>query len=324
MDTTPKSAAEIFSDQLSALELLFAIDLPGKTPGDRLNALREVSQSNPALTESLKGFLDNPLNFSAKFSSLGNTFEAIVRTLFAVAARGAIHDYGPGGAPKNQHWMPVAYLKNFGTATGSGKTNRSVRVQGVSFADDLIMGFEIRDSNFIHDQIEGEGFYEDGAEFFFCLIENLYSQGRARKERPIDNCLVALFFFVQSVRNPRGGRKFIHSRLCDIVDAVLANIDAVGPGLETEFLKTSDAMPFTPYVPPFVDRIDGVQIYSLPIEPKMLFSITTGELDELSWKQIPNRYRKAVISQAFRRGNHIFGISKGQILGAIYKMKLTR
>lgn len=324
MDTTPKSAAEIFGDQLTALELLFAIDLPGKTPGDRLNALREAARANPALTASLKEFLDNPLNFSAKFSSLGNTFEAIVRTLFATAARGAIHDYGSGGAPKKQHWMPVAYLKPFGDPTGTSKQNRSIRVPGVSFADELIMGFEIRDSNFIHDQIKEKGFYEDGAEFFFCLIESLYSQGRSRQERPIDNCLVALFFFVQSVRNPRGGKKFIHSRLSEIVDAVLANIDAVGPNLQTEFLKSSETVPFTPYVPPFVDRIGGVRIYSLPIGPKMLFSITTGELDELSWKQIPGRYRKAVISQAFRRGSHIFGITKGQIVGAIYKMKLAR
>lgn len=322
MDTTPKSAAEIFSDQLTALELLFAIELPGRTPGDRLNSLREKALGNPALTESLKSFLDNPLNFSAKFSSLGNTFEAIVRTLFATAARGAIHDYGSGGAPKNQHWMPVAYLKPFGSATGSSKNNRSVRVQGVSFADKLIMGFEIRDSNFIHDQVKGAGFYEDSAEFFFCLIENLYSQGRTRQERPIDNCLVALFFFVQSVRNPRGGKRFIHSRLCDIVDAVLANIDAVGPGLQTEFLKTADKMPFTPYVPPFVDRFKGARIYSLPIEPKTLFCISTKELSEGGWRQIPARYRKAVIIQAYRRGSHIFGVHKDGILGLLQKLGL--
>lgn len=322
MDTTPKSAAEIFGDQLTALELLFAIDLPGRTPGDRLNSLREKALANPALTESLKGFLDNPLNFSAKFSSLGNTFEAIVRTLFATAARGAIHDYGPGGAPKNQHWMPVAYLKPFGSATGSSKNNRSVRVQGVSFADELIMGFEIRDSNFIHDQVKGAGFYEDSAEFFFCLVENLYSQGRTRMERPIDNCLVALFFFVQSVRNPRGGKRFIHSKLSDLVDAILANIDAVGHGLQTEFRKTSDTMPFTPYVPPFVDRFRGARVYSLPIGPKMLFSISTAELDEESWQQIPGRYRRAVIAQAFRRGSHIFGVHKDGIIGLLRKLDL--
>jgi len=323
MDTTPKTAVEIFDDQLTALELLFATDLPGNTPGQRLNALGAAAKANPQLMESLKGFLDNPIHFAMKFSSSESSFNAIVRTLFATAARGAIHDYGPAGAPKNQHWMPVAYLSPFGERTGSGKNNRSVRVPGVSFADDLILGFEIRDSNFIHDKVKGAGFYEDGAEFFFCLVENLYSQGRSRRDRPIDNCLVALFFFVQSVRNPRRGKHFLHSRLCDIVDAVLANIDAVGPNLHTEFLKTSDAMPFTPYVPPFVDCFKGARVYSLPIEPKMLFSISTKQLSDGAWRQIPARYRKAVIAQAFRRGKHVFGVHKDSIIGTLKKLGLT-
>lgn len=314
MDTTSKSAAEIFGDQLTALELLFAIELPGRTPGDRLNSLRTVALENSSLGSVLKDFLSNPLNFASKFSADGKIFEAIVRTLFATASLGAIHNYGPKGAPKKQHWMPVAYLRAFGTPTGTGKHNRSFRVPGVSFADKLILDFEIRDSSFIHDQVDDLGFYEDSAEQFFCLIESLYSQGRARQERPIDNCLVALFFFVQSVRNPRAGKRANHSRLCDIVDAVLANIDAVGPGIQAEFLKTSMPMPFTPHVPAFVDKIDGVKVYSLPIESKLLFSISTGELEDGSWKQIPRRYQKAVIAQALRRKSYLFGVEKNSVI----------
>lgn len=321
MDTTgTKTAAKIFGDQLSAFELLFAIELDGATPGERLNSLGALAKANPTLMDSLKTFLENPISFSKRFSSADNLFDSVAKTLFATAVRGAIHEYGSMGAPKRQHWMPVAYLNGFGTKTGTGKTNRSISVPGVSFADGLVMGFETRDSSFVHERVEGLGFYEDGAEFFFCLIENLYAQGRARQERTVDGGLVALFFFAQSVRNPRYGQRFLHSKLSAIVDAILANMDAVGPAMEVNFLKSAQQLPFTPYVPPFVDKLQGQRIYSLPISPNMLFTISTGPLDELSWKQIPKRYRESVIAQAVRRGSHIFGLQKVQILGTLQEL----
>lgn len=324
MDTTPKSAVEIFGDQLTALELFFSIDLPGNTPGERIDSLISLAKNQPEVTDALKAFLDNPLNFSTKFSDSGRVFEAIVRTLFATSTRAAIHSYGPRDAPKNQHWMPVAYLKAFGKSISSSKNNRSVRVTGVSFAGEFAMGFEIRDSNFIHPLVKNRGFYENNAEFFFCLIEGLYAQARACRDRPVDKCLMGLFFFVQSVRNPRRNGQFHHSTLSEIVDAALANMDAVGSGMVVDLRQTYLPMPFTPYVPPFVDRIAGARVYSLPIESKLLFSISTKPLTNEDWETVPGRYRDALLIQALRRGTHLFGITKDGALGSLRKLGFLR
>lgn len=321
MDTTIKTAAEIFDRQFSALEALFGIDLEEGTAGERLMALGEIAKVDSQLTSSLKEFFENPIHFASKFLSKDSgVFEAVVKTLFAVSVRGAIHDYGSMGAPKKQHWLPYAYLNHFGTSTGEGKGNRSVSIPGVSFADGFVMGFETRDSSFVHEKVNGAGFYEDGAEFFFCMVESLYAQGRARQDREIDHSLVALFFFVQSVRNPRYGQRFLHSKLSDIVDAIILNIDAVGPTMKTRFLKSQYMLPFTPYVPPFVDHFGSARVYSLPVEPKVLFALSSEELPEISWRQIARRYRDKVILQAQRRGSFIFGVSKDSIQGALGKL----
>lgn len=314
MDTT-KTAAGIFADQLSAVELLFGfrIDSDG-TPGERVSALGELARKDKGLTSSLMEFFSNPVHFANRFSSSDDgIFEAVTRTLFAAAVRGAIHDYGNMGAPKRQHWMPVAYLTTFGRNTGEGKGNRSVFIPGVSFTDGFTMDFETRDATFIHDKVNGAGFYEDSAEYFFHLVEGLYAQGRTRQEREIDHSLVALFFFVQSVRNPRYGERFVHSKLSSILDAILANLDAVGPTMEARFLKSSRLLPFTPYVPPFVDRFEDARIYSLPVGPNTLFSVSTGKLRDVEWRQLPNRYRKAVVRQAQRRESYVFGVEKQNI-----------
>lgn len=318
MDTT-KTAAGIFADQLSAVELLFGfkIDSAG-TPGERVSALGKLARSDKGLNKSLLEFFSNPVHFANRFTSSDDgVFESVTRTLFAAAVRGAIHDYGNMGAPKNQHWMPLAYLNPFGKPASTSKNNRSVLVSGVSFADGFAMNFETRDTSFIHDKVNGAGFYEDSAEYFFHLIEGLYSQGRIRQDREIDLSLVALFFFVQSVRNPRYGQRFVHSELSSIIDAILANLDAVGPTMEARFLKSGFQLPFTPYVPPFVDRFGAQRVYSLPVGPNLLFSVTTGELAEIEWKQIPKRYRRSVIRQAQKRESYIFGVTRDGIRGEL-------
>lgn len=312
MDTTPKTAKEIFNDQLTAIELLFDLKLSGETPGSRLDSLRDQALKTPALNESLKKFLETPLQFAARFSYSDGIFPSMVRTLFASAARGAVHDYGAMGAPKKQHWIPLAYLNSFGTSAGQSKNNRSVLVPGVSFADGMAMDFETRDSNFIHDRVNGGGFYEDGAEFFFHLVEGLYAQSRTGKSETINTTVIALFFFTQSVRNPRYGQRFVYNKLSSIVDAIIANMDAVGPNMKAMTLKSHVSLPFTPYVPPFVDRFDNEKVYSLPIESKKLFVITTGEVNEIHRKQIVKRYCLGVIRQAVRRKSYVFGIQKSQ------------
>jgi len=321
MDTTTKAASAIFGDQLTALEALFGIELTGSTLGERIVSLRAIAKADPKLTGSLLEFFNNPIHFASKFvSGDDGIFAAVVKTLFAAAVRGAIHEYGSMGAPKKQHWMPLAYLGPFGTMTSESKNSRSVSIPGVSFADELVMGFETRDTSFIHEKVNGAGFYEDGAEFFFCMIESLYAQGRTRQDREIDHGLVALFFFVQSVRNPRYGQRFVHSKLSDILDAILVNMDAVGPKMQARFLKAQHMLPFTPYVPPFVDRFGSARVYSLPVSPKMLFVLSTEELSEVSWRQTVKRYRDTVILQAQRRGSFIFGVSKDSIMGTLDKL----
>lgn len=309
---TVKNAKEIFTNQLDALELLFDMKLTGETPGARLDSLREQALANAELHESLKKFLDTPLQFASRFSASSGIFASMVRTFFGAASRGAVHDYGPQGAPKKQHWMPLAYLNSFGDRASESKNNRSLTVPGVSFADGMAMDFETRDSSFIHDRVNGSGFYEDGAEFFFHLVEGLYAQSRSGRSVETNNTVIALFFFTQSVRNPRYGQRFVHNKLSAIVDAILANMEAVGPTMEVKVLKSPVSLPFTPYVPPFVDRIQGEKVYGLPIEPKKLFCISTGPVEETDWKNVPKRYCYGVISQAVRRRSYIFGVQKVQ------------
>jgi len=319
MDTT-RTATKIFADQLSAVEMLFGMEPTSGTPGERIAQFGEQARGDKGLVASLREFFSNPVHFSKRFaSSSDGIFESVVRTLFAVSVRGVIHSYGNMGAPKNQHWMPLAYLSSFGEATSESKNSRSVLVPGVSFADELVLGFETRDSSFIHDKVNGAGFYEDSAEYFFHLVEGLYAQGRNGRKSEIDHGLVALFFFVQSVRNPRYGQRFVHSALSSIIDAVLTNIDAVGPSMKVKFLQVpvDQKLPFTPYVPPFVDRIGGERVYSLPVNTHLLFSVSTGALKHSEWKTVPGRYRKAVVRQAQRRGSYVFGVHKGDIRGLL-------
>lgn len=315
------SAVEIFENQLNAMELLFNFKLDGATVGEKLTSLTEFTRKDRKLAELLIDFLANTVSYASKFCDKDDVFGSMVMTLFATAVRGAVHTYGPMGAPKRQHWLPLAYLSPFGEAAGDGKHNRSVIIPVVSFADGFIMGLEARDSAFIHPKIEGRGFYEDGAEFFFHLVESLYAQGRSCKNRPIDHSLVALFFFVQSVRNPRAKEGFVHSELSAIVEAVLENMDLVGPRMSTKFLKSARHLPFTPYVPSFIHRVGTARVYSMPVEPKTLFAISSEPLEEFSWTSIINRYRRAVVRQAIRRGTHLFGVPRTQLLGAISEVE---
>jgi len=324
MDATTKTAAAIFEDQLTALELLFGLEFEGSTPGERIASLGVHAKADPALAASLKSFFSNPIHFAEKFKgSDGSLFNLVTKTLLATAVRGVIHDYGPMGAPRRQHWMPFTYLKNFclsGHKIKRQGETRSVVIPGVNFAEGSVMDFETSDANFIHPKVNGMGFYEDGAEFFFSLVEGLYAQGRSQEgnENKIDQTMVALFFIVQSVRNPRRGASFVHSTLSSIVDAVLANIDAVGPRMQARFLRSgSGQLPFTPYVPPFVDRFGSERVYSSPVSLRVLFSLSSGELDEESWAMAPFRYRRGVIRQAQRRGGYIFGVHKDKIAGLI-------
>lgn len=322
MDTTQKSAVEIFGAQFNALEMLFGIELSGATPGARLESLGAVYRNlNSDVSERLRNFLDTPFNYANRFARSDSVFDAVTKALFSATARGAIHDYGRVGAPKKQHWMPLAYLSSFGKAVSTSKNSRSVSVPGISFSDGLTMNFETRDSTFIHEQTDGQGFYEDSAEYFFHLVESFYAQCRASRTRTIDHASVALFFFTQSIRNPRYGQRFLHSKLGSITDAILANIDAVGPGFKTRYIKTSKKMPFTPYVPAFVDRIEDARVYTLPIAPKMAFVMSTEELSEFSWAQTPQRYRHAVLRQAIRRGSYIFGVQKEEMTDMISRTK---
>lgn len=312
-----KTARKIFGDQLTALEYFFSLELKGETEGQRLSNLGAQARANKDLRVSLENFFDNPTNFSRKFPTASSLFDSVVLTLLATSVKGAIYVYGSHGAPLKQHWMPIAYLHPFGRAAGEGKNNRSVYVPGVSFADDFILNFETRDTTFMHDKVGGVGFYEDSAEYFFHLVENLYSQGRVRQDRDVDKTVLSLFFLVQSVRNPRPGVRFDHSKLADIIDAVLLNLDTVGPEMEAKVSATSLAMPFTPYVPTFEDNIGGAKVYSLPIGPKVLFSIASKPLESLDWNQIPKRYRKSVILRAKRRKSIIFGVTRDQIVAII-------
>lgn len=308
-----RTARKIFGDQLTALEYFFNLKLEGDTEGQRLAHLGVQARANKTLQTSLDHFFDNPLNFARKFPSSDTLFGSVVLTLLATSVKGAIYSYAAGRAPVKQHWMPIAYLHPFGRSAGEGKNNRSVHVPGVSFADGFILNFETRDSTFIHDRVDGNGFYEDCTEYFFHLVENLYSHGRVRKNPETDKTALALFFLVQSVRNPRPGATFHYSKLADVVDAVLVNLDAVGPEMSATIATTSLAMPFTPYVPTFEDNLDGAKVYSLPIGPKVLFSIASKPLKEAQWKQIPKRYRRSVVMRASRRKSVIFGVSFDQI-----------
>ncbi len=247
--------------------------------------------------------------------------EAIQRYVALLMLEAACFRYEEGHEPVLHHWSPVGYMRRFGRQAKGG---RRVKLDSVSYNSGTWHEVEVDDRIFVHEPVDGVGFYQLNLERFFASVENrlgnAFDQMKLKNYGKMPYAIVAFvtFMLVQNLRQPsqdyRHGSSFSLRSLSMVAKELAATIDFMKPGF-ARMVSTDKPLAFTPYTPTRLRKhSDGTMTWFFPLSKHQALLYSQRELTPEEAKTTVETCRRAVIAQAKCTGTPIYGATKEEVI----------
>lgn len=282
---------------------------PGNSVGERFSKIAEAARKDSTLNSNLVHYakmITEILKVRAGNENADQDIdikELVVLSVFSSMLRGMVHRITDSD-PKVHHWLPVVYLKGFGSVPTKSRKIRAV-VPAVILDNGREVHVKVNDSEFAHPVINDRGYYDMEIENFFSHVEGVFSIGRATSDTLLGVASLASFFMAQSVRNPHPASGFASGGLVEVIDEIVKNLDL----LDKFFVKVANthSLPFSPYVPVKIRRrVDGSSV--------MCFAVSRGVALVLSDKEISSEVFDSAVD-SYRSHLNLVGKENGIIYG---------
>lgn len=316
MITNDESINQLLTRLMSSMNAVLGVQFNVENLGDWCASLHEYAMKHKRERETISEFskfiLSRVRDQVQEEGIVGDISRFVAAVMFADLIKGMGTFVSHRSAPKTHHWLPVVFLRCFGTGKKShgGRKVRAV-IPATVFHNGVGVGVEIADKEFTHKRgKDGNGFYHLAMESFFGITEGYYGLAWNRMDDPMSVVHLSVFFLTQTVRTPHPKFGF-HVREISETTNLLVELVSQQGAMFVSMVESEEHIPFTPYIPERIHRVRGQDYACFPAAQDKAIVFSNQPLPAGIETYILEKHRDKIIHEAKRDNGIVYGVSIG-------------